>query len=492
MMPAIFSNAEDVRIWLGSATATSDKALSFVPKILDLKLIDTLASDDSAIDEWYAFGELMRNRWFSRRWVLQEVVLARSATLHCGTMAINWPDFAAAVALFNAKLDQIKELFRFSRKYAHIPDVFSDRHSVEAKTFVDATSSLVRRSSEGEVVALRCSIEALVSNLFAFEATNARDTVYALLPLAKDASNITIDYNQSPTEVFTGFISSCVRSSGSLDIICRHWAPAGLRHPALPSWILSTSGSPYGASSDAFMGRVNGDSFVGSPGKQLYNAASGFGPVSVRFGSAQAETEEGTYHSLMLAKGIKIDTISELGARSIQGVIYRESLEMGGLDDRRDGSRVPEVLWRTLVADRGADGKDPPIWYRQAFRHCLSQRTTEGDIMTNELAERSPRLVIKFLQRVQAVIWNRKFFRTNKRSLFGLAPSQARYGDIICILFGCSVPVVLREHRDTVFRRSPSIDYPYYEFIGECYVHGMMDGEAKTMVDCEPEDFKLK
>jgi hypothetical protein len=39
-------------------------------------------------------------------------------------------------------------------------------------------------------------------------------------------------------------------------------------------------------------------------------------------------------------------------------------------------------------------------------------------------------------------------------------------GDIICVLFGCSLPVVLRKKNG------------YYNFLGECYVHGIMEGEA--------------
>jgi hypothetical protein len=41
---------------------------------------------------------------------------------------------------------------------------------------------------------------------------------------------------------------------------------------------------------------------------------------------------------------------------------------------------------------------------------------------------------------------------------------------MICILFGCSVPVVLRR-----FNEAGKF---YHKFIGECYAHGMMDGEA--------------
>ena len=57
-----------------------------------------------------------------------------------------------------------------------------------------------------------------------------------------------------------------------------------------------------------------------------------------------------------------------------------------------------------------------------------------------------------------------------KSNCFGLAPHDSRAGDIVCVLFGCSVPVVLRKHEDS------GVDH--YKFIGECYIHGIMDGEA--------------
>ena len=43
-------------------------------------------------------------------------------------------------------------------------------------------------------------------------------------------------------------------------------------------------------------------------------------------------------------------------------------------------------------------------------------------------------------------------------------PEKARQKDIIMVLYGCSVPVVVR----------PSGDH--YVLIGECYIHGAMDG----------------
>ena len=59
-----------------------------------------------------------------------------------------------------------------------------------------------------------------------------------------------------------------------------------------------------------------------------------------------------------------------------------------------------------------------------------------------------------------------------EHDFLGLAPEMSKKRDQICILYGCSVPVALRRMVD------PVTDEEYFIFIGECYVHGLMDGEA--------------
>jgi len=60
---------------------------------------------------------------------------------------------------------------------------------------------------------------------------------------------------------------------------------------------------------------------------------------------------------------------------------------------------------------------------------------------------------------------NRRVFTTYKGYL-GLGPCDMRAGDVVCILFGGRVPYVLRDMGS------------HWQFIGECYVHGIMKGEA--------------
>jgi hypothetical protein len=67
---------------------------------------------------------------------------------------------------------------------------------------------------------------------------------------------------------------------------------------------------------------------------------------------------------------------------------------------------------------------------------------------------------------VKAMTFGRRLFQTS-RGFIGLGPAACNLNDNVCVLLGGQVLYVLREHCNIG-----------YEFIGECYVHGMMDGQA--------------
>lgn len=194
--------------------------------------------------------------------------------------------------------------------------------------------------------------------------------------------------------------------------------------------------------------------------------------------SSPTATDPNTVNTVffLYVKGFQIDVIAKVSSRIAGGLLIRESLVMGGWDDTEDLSiqTVPEALWRTLVADRSPEGDNPPNWYHRACLNCFAHSTSTGDIDSGALIANplSSSTMTKFLRRVQSVVWNRKFLKSAEQDLFGLAPMGTQVGDIICILFGCSVPVILREHR------SPKGEFDYFELIGEAYVYGLMDGES--------------
>jgi hypothetical protein len=61
---------------------------------------------------------------------------------------------------------------------------------------------------------------------------------------------------------------------------------------------------------------------------------------------------------------------------------------------------------------------------------------------------------------------------TTKTGYVGLVPASVRSGDVLAILSGCNFPVALRPCRDDL-----------YQVVGECYIHGLMDGEILNQGD---------
>jgi hypothetical protein len=100
----------------------------------------------------------------------------------------------------------------------------------------------------------------------------------------------------------------------------------------------------------------------------------------------------------------------------------------------------------------------------------LSSGIDVEDVLKYVLTEN----IRSYLEIVRDVVWNRRTFCGLKsgsgRTIIGIVPQETKVHDKICILYGCSVPVVLREHRHECVGRC-------WQLVGECYVDGLMDGE---------------
>lgn len=303
----------------------------------------------------------------------------------------------------------------------------------------------------------------------------------------------------------------------------------------MPTWISFIEKSTFNEPHSVLGTRINSDSLVGGPGRpQVYNASNGLRAWAI-FGTYNPEPDQGVNRSLIFptnsarrsslpsdkelgfaktiqelkrsqldgtpeslshgmkkqplvspqkydgtlsVRGFYLDVVQKISPRAIgKSIIPFEALYMGGW--KRSDQDVPDQLWRTLVADRGPNGTSAPGWYRRACLECLQHMNRVGDLDIEDLKKKvqTPSTMVTFLERVQQVVWGQRFFMTrgnvakNKESLFCLGSPSVREGDMVCIIFGCSVPVVLR-------KVSTGGGNSHFEFISECYVHGMMDGEA--------------
>ena len=517
IMADVYSKATSVCVWLGEASPDSNLALNFISRIVNLDDFDRLVADRRTPQEWAALSSLMRRTWFSRRWVVQEIALAARATLYCGDAYVDWADFADAVSLFEAVESEnhtISKSIMMSELFNHIPDFLGEIKFLGATRLVDATSNLFRKSKNGQVLERLLSLEALISNLSAFQAARPHDIIYAVLNLAKgmrtsaatsskeglvetqsqvtteptdqtlreqklkklatrkfqqavEENRFLIDYEKPFFDVCKEFLRFTIKSDGFLDIICRPWVPEdSIAEAERPSWLLPTSKSAWGMRPDGNYSRANADTLVGPPGlgKRNYNASGSFKVTNNwKFG-------EGPRVRSMYVEGFVIDSIKAKKPYAADGIILNEWLSAGGWRDM--SALPPDEFWRTLVADRGPNGVNPPTFYPRACKAALNQSVRGGHISTNTLVHNGKSTVVaKFLRRVQEVIWMRRLV-TTEHDFLGLAPEMSKKRDLICILYGCSVPVALRRMVD------PKTDEEYFIFIGECYVHGIMDGEA--------------
>src|SRR5204862_7846904 len=68
--------------------------------------------------------------------------------------------------------------------------------------------------------------------------------------------------------------------------------------------------------------------------------------------------------------------------------------------------------------------------------------------------------------------WFNRGLMTTKKGYLGYVPRHSRAGDQIFVLMGCDAPLVLRP-----------LGNETYQLVGECYLHGVMYGEAIDALD---------
>jgi hypothetical protein len=126
-----------------------------------------------------------------------------------------------------------------------------------------------------------------------------------------------------------------------------------------------------------------------------------------------------------------------------------------------------EIL--SLLCDE-TSGREPSI-----SGQIYSPRQLKGLFSLEDLKKRSVgRTFQAFKRAYRAAMLNRRLCWTQKGYL-GLAPRYTRPGDIVCVFMGSAVPFVVRPRED-----GRSL------LVGECYVHGVMDGQLADdeSVDC--------
>lgn len=488
LMHNIYRRAEHVGVWLGQNSDDSDKALQFIGDAGHLIATSAWKQDEP---DWRAFYYFISRPWFRQRWAIQAIALARRATLFCDDRTIGWHELANALSI----VQEIMTEFSNDKAKYKFYSWWGPMSLQPAFRLAEMRDDVRGISRDEDDIGRPWSLETLMWKFHDFETSDPRDAIYALLALAKDRTLIRpsfhsltylpIDYYRLYLDVWKNYIRSTVEISGSLDVLCRPGRPydTELKYGsvATPSWLPQNSSITIGHRTDGDFVRSNADVLVGppGPGKKYYNASGSFAITNAfRFGI-------GMKKSSLFVEGLVVDAIAENHPAAMGGN-ERTALDDGVPDQWRaaggwmdSAKEPPDAYWRTLVANRGPNGSGTPDFYPIACRDQTKDRyyrvaknyKWDRELDATPMSRATDALVVKFVHRVQEVVLNRRLINTEHGGL-GLAPLLAEKRDVVCIIFGCSVPIVLRRQQDA------GTGEEYFQFIGECYIHGMMEGEA--------------
>jgi len=219
LMKFIYRDAEEVIIWLGKRMPQTSSALALVRRAAFQKREECGASLPSFHDiqdentdklqlnrvrvpakkpiiSWEPLLHFLKNRWFSRIWTLQEVLLARNATMRVGHSQLLLVDFVDAVAFFH-------------KEQIHLGiDV--------APLLLDGRWKLLRDSSASRLQNTQIPYDCwvLMNIIPSLDATEPRDKIYGLLSLMDPyiRARINVDYTKPVALVYAEAIKIFVRT----------------------------------------------------------------------------------------------------------------------------------------------------------------------------------------------------------------------------------------------------------------------------------------
>jgi Heterokaryon incompatibility protein (HET) len=460
----IFNLRWSWRIWAGTS-------MNKVPSPMDF-------------ESWWAVSQLFNLHWFWRLWVIQEVALNSSVLVIWGDSEISWKWIGLAAALIRTNHYQFLERF-------HPAGVYNAYFMYRISTGKDAVAPLF------------LSFHQLLGLTRQFEATDPRDRIFALLGLRISDTGrgdmfIQPDYKLSAEDLYKKVARQILLRSGSLEILSsvQHSAFSLLgKNQQLPSWVPNWN--------RAFVHTL-------SPwASEQHSADRGCSPKRIDF--------DGT--DILLVNGVEVDIISEvlplMSGKDFLPISLRNSGPLRHYFQTEAGIRL---LSRTMTAGKDWYGRliadsdshvadfaayllqpvDPgkeffisPIvslyrqilaahqWHSDLYiilmllRHVPTilsewfQKWWQGELRRKYDLRALGRKgdVDRFLQAASTTCIGRRLFVTTGGYL-GLGPEAITEGDRVCILFGGSVPFVLRseDNRD--------------KLVGECYVEKLMRGEA--------------
>ncbi|KAF2114278.1 heterokaryon incompatibility protein-domain-containing protein [Lophiotrema nucula] len=507
-MGKIYSKAKKVRIWLGEEATDADR-LAF--EALDQlggffsELHDSGSmSNDSTVRQrfgmseriqqlnWNCLSSLLNRAWFRRTWVIQEIALASSATMHLGRYNCDWGILSGIIHLLRS-LDLDQNLWAYTEFTA------------------DVTLGLMNTLRSAEEHGKRLPLLTILQDSRSFNCTVEHDKVYSIINLAEDARLYPApDYALSAEDVFKEFVMTQIHQTSSLNILYHCSKPSTASKLVLPSWVpdwtkechhtplylSSLQCKNIGLSAPSFRFSTNPDTLIVRG--RIKDTIQNVDHIRNIPRNPRKEAEPiGTVPDPHTGDDTKLWAGPDLNAEKHKDWILEHMQNLRdwvanvmsiAFPDQVISPEVFEALWRTFVCNQTLEGEIPPQAWGIQFSRFVSgtHRLDDDDGAWMEGVLRRPRELsrtwdlterfetqykqglvdyMEFVKTNGMWCYNRRFFKT-KHGDFGWGPSGVMEGDVLANINGMGFPLMLRP---------VSMGY---EVIGDCYVHGIMLGEG--------------
>lgn len=126
-----------------------------------------------------------------------------------------------------------------------------------------------------------------------------------------------------------------------------------------------------------------------------------------------------------------------------------------------------DAFCRTIVGNRSYGKNGLGSGVKSIFDAWVGRgSSSDGDLSSNQAYSK----IVKNYSNSVVTRCAKRAFVTTANGYFGLAPRDSKVGDIVCIVYSAEVPYIFREPEPE------NADAPG-SFVGEAYVHGIMQGE---------------
>ncbi|KAI0891345.1 heterokaryon incompatibility protein-domain-containing protein [Annulohypoxylon nitens] len=505
-MRRIYSQASRVLVWLGPEKERAFEALQLLSNLPEI--LESLSNqpDEDFAKKTQSLATISHSAWWSRIWCLQEIVVAKKASFYIGRYSIDWDEVSLAYQGW------AKAMLQFGPGFIEYFDLSSKLwHQL----------SIITQLREQMLPPILLEMLVFHGEL---EATDPRDQLYALLGLVETSDpchsdpSLKPDYSIRLSELWTRVALHLIKRHG-IDVISLATlgvaAQSGIRKHErimfyLPSWApdwravsfstyayfaftnLLHSGDPVhrimsrmtGPWKDATgMTRFeNAEGYSSEhntiPNPSLFRASKGLQAVPMRIVDRQSWGANSKIMNI-ICSGFSLDVIEAVAPQqrttgATATAKADEFIQLLGPEWAADNMYIHkqtqtlgEAVIRTLLADQWPNEVDD----RNAGFHRLPPKLPtsmhDSEASTDSFTQNVGLLSQNHLS--ERIARGRRLFRS-KTGYIGLAPPLAEKGHHVVIFSGASIPFVI--HRPHFW------DQGRYTFIGDCYVHGIMDGEA--------------